>query len=786
MKKIIAFLILTGSNSISSAQDPGALLNLWSKRSPVEKVYLHLDRDNYASGETIWFKAYLASENLPDTGSTVLYVELLNSKPSLISRSVLPIILGNTNGHIILPDTLTSGAYLIRAYSPTMLNQKAEFIYTRHIRVHGKKAETGLAKQASVRLQFFPEGGNFVAGVNNSLAFKAVNEKGLPVDVKGTIRNSKNENITTFSSYHDGMGIIEFIPARGEQYHAQVENGTGGRYDLPALTENAIAVTIIPHPSGYFFDVRQQAADPSRRVSFMLGQMQHRVVFRQDYKQQPDALEGVIDTRNLPSGIMHVTFFNKQGLPLAERMCFVNNGEFVQQATLTTDTLNFNARSKNRFSIRMKDTVQGSFSISVVDADYSGSSVHEEHIASRLLLQADLPGYIHKPGYYFSAKNDSVTTAADLLMMTHGWRRFKWSELEELTTRPLPYADPGFITLKGKVKLRNSNKPLAEKLVMVYISAGDTARKIETVRTDKQGNYRLDSLVFFGKSKVLYNDGSGKQSMYIDVDAGPDTLTRNYPGLPSPSAPAHLTGSMADAEWKKIYDEILKENGLLLEGITLKTRKKSPLKQVEDEYTRGAFSGEARQSFDLVNSDDGEHYQSVYQYLEAKGVLAFNRNLPQASSMGSFNTIYYLDELPADLDLHLLPLNQVALIKVFTSFVGEWGNAPGGVIAIYSKKGENIRQGSMKGAVVSYPGFSIVKEFYAPDYRMPAEAGTADNRLTIDWRPDVYINNINPQIPFSFYNNDRTKRFRVIVQGMTATGKMVFLDQLIGPSSKGF
>jgi len=45
--------------------------------------------------------------------------------------------------------------------------------------------------------------------------------------------------------------------------------------------------------------------------------MQHKVVF----KQAIDAsLKGSIATDKLPSGVLQCTFFNKDGIPLAERL----------------------------------------------------------------------------------------------------------------------------------------------------------------------------------------------------------------------------------------------------------------------------------------------------------------------------------------------------------------------------------------------------------------------------------------------------------------------------------
>ena len=41
-------------------------------------------------------------------------------------------------------------------------------------------------------------------------------------------------------------------------------------------------------------------------------------------------------------------------------------------------------------------------------------------------------------------------------------------------------------------------------------------------------------------------------------------------------------------------------------------------------------------------------------------------------------------------------------------------------------------------------------------------------------------------VPIQFYNNDRTRSFKVIVEGITEEGKMVLIEKLIAPQTKGF
>jgi hypothetical protein len=55
-----------------------APLDSFSRRLPVEKVYLHMDKPYYNIGDTLWFKAYLVDgiHLAPSKRSGLLYVEL--------------------------------------------------------------------------------------------------------------------------------------------------------------------------------------------------------------------------------------------------------------------------------------------------------------------------------------------------------------------------------------------------------------------------------------------------------------------------------------------------------------------------------------------------------------------------------------------------------------------------------------------------------------------------------------------------------------------------------------
>jgi hypothetical protein len=810
MKKNSLLLLLTGWLTCSgiNAQQPDEKLNKWSASIPIEKIYIHCDRDEYIAGQTVWFKTYLYSEFLPNDKVSVVFVELINTSSAIISRQTLPVALAVSRGQFELPDTLSAGKYIIRAYTATMLNQDPDFVYKKSITISGKekKNATPVASGKKIRMEFFPEGGNFVSGMANTIAFKATNEEGWPVEVEGVLKNSKEETIAEFTSYHDGMGMLDLTPADKETYYVSLKNDPSGqKYLLPETVSKGIVFRLLNINDGIQFEIFQPKNDPVFQAAYMIGQIQHNVVFKQPLKQAVATLSGVIKTSNLTSGILHITVFNKDGLPLAERLSFIDNKEYILPAQLITDTINLSARGKNHFTLAFTDTVVGSFSVSVTDPAFAATGMRENNIVSSLLLSADLKGYIHNPGWYFSSANDSMKYALDMVMMTNGWRRFKWNQL---ISDPLPaarYKDPKFINLSGRVTLEGTKKPFANMDMLLFILGEDSSRNMQIIKTDANGYFDADSVLFFGKSRVLFSDIKGKKSRFVDITPGADSLNRSY-RLPlySGNDLFFLQRSTGEDHSKKLaseYEAYIKGNGVVLSEVVIKSKKKTPLEELEEKYATGAFSGETRKTFDLLNNKEEIGAQNIFEFLEARvqglrigrneddaEIKIFYRQSTTMNASGNQPMDIFLDEVLTDAtSVAFIPVNQIAMVKVYSTFVGSTGNGAGGALAIYMKKGADYFSSlPSAGEIIPYSGFSIIKEFYSPDYSIPAvqNKATPDERITLAWNPDIYVRGINTKIPITFYNNDRTKSFKVVVEGMTRDGKLLMMEKII--AGKGF
>ena len=310
-------------------------------------------------------------------------------------------------------------------------------------------------------------------------------------------------------------------------------------------------------------------------------------------------------------------------------------------------------------------------------------------------------------------------------MMTNGWRRFKWTDLLKDFTIAKKYADPGYITLSGKINLECTKKPFADKDLLMFV-VSTSGKNIQMVHTDAEGHFSLDSIVFFGNARILFTDIKGKKSRFIDVKLDGDSLHRDYilPKIfPKNNFPAAI---VSDREKKMLdeYDAIMKAEGLMLEGVTVKGRKKTALEEMEEKYVSGLFAGNANSTLDLTN-EDLIGYRDIFDYLKMRvpglqvltdpsdpGYIVRYRQTASVSAMGEFPMTIFLNEIPSDADaIATIPAYEIALVKVYSSFVGATGNAPGGVLAIYTKKESDLNSFPSSGDMINTAAILSSKNF---------------------------------------------------------------------------
>ena len=129
----------------------------------------------------------------------------------------------------------------------------------------------------------------------------------------------------------------------------------------------------------------------------------------------------IIDKEKLGDGISHFTVFNNSNTPVCERLYFKKPSQWLPLEA-KPDQKEYGTRRKVQVSIQSNSAQSGNFSVSVFRGDSLSS---KKNIVSHLFLGSDLAGEVENPWYYFS-EDPLAAQAVDNLMLTHGWRRFKW------------------------------------------------------------------------------------------------------------------------------------------------------------------------------------------------------------------------------------------------------------------------------------------------------------------------------------------------------------------------
>ncbi|HLI93573.1 MAG TPA: hypothetical protein VKU83_08190, partial [Puia sp.] len=361
------------------AQQLDSMLNIYANDYAQEKVYLQLDKQAYRPGETVWFKAYIFSGAGPSAMSHNFYAELSDPSGTILQRKVYPVIESSAAGNFDLPKGISYPYLHIRAYTAWMTNFDSAFYYEKDLRLDDGKVDraraAGLAP-VQTRMQFFPEGGERVAGVGTTVAFLVDDQFGRPVVADGVIENRDGNQVLGFASAHDGMGKFVLPADAGDSLTAvwKDEEGAAHRTPLPAARRSGIVLRAEPANQKVLFSVTRSAGSDSRlRRLTIIGHMHQHPVYQARISLEDHAESGgTIPTGTLPSGVLVLTVFDANMMPLAERAVFVNNHDYLFSPRLSVQDKGVTRRSKNTLVIDVPDTVTSNLSIAVTDASADG------------------------------------------------------------------------------------------------------------------------------------------------------------------------------------------------------------------------------------------------------------------------------------------------------------------------------------------------------------------------------------------------------------------------------
>lgn len=475
-KRLLHILIcLLSFTTTTIAQQNGTGIKLF-----FEKVYLHTDRNFYASGDDIWFKAYLvnAQSNYPVSTSNTLYTELINPANAIVARQVIRVDSGYGVGDFKLDDSIAGGTYRIRAYTNWMKNFGNYFVFEKQVVI---KNIPGVNKQNEIKIknaagdvslstpgyniQFFPEGGSMVESITSVVAFKATDINGKGIDVSGAVVTTAGDTVAHFKSTYTGMGDFNFTPKPGVQYKAWVQyplhNSNSAEFAVPAKDGYVLKVGSVKNDSvtvNVFANAATAVLHPSGEIT-VAAKHGGRILYKEKAVLKDNETLLKIPTADFPAGICSVTLYDESLHPNCERLIYIqdNNPLLIN---VTTNKTTYAAKEKVTVRIAVTDKnqqpVKANLSLAAVDDNVEKALL--QNIATYLLLQTEVKGKIENAAAYFDEGNPQRFQQLDLLLRTQGWRDFLWRKMAD-TAIAIHYMPEQGISISGKVKQKFSQKP---------------------------------------------------------------------------------------------------------------------------------------------------------------------------------------------------------------------------------------------------------------------------------------------------------------------------------------
>lgn len=884
-----------------------------NRELPYEKIYLHIDRPNYMQGDTVWFKAYswYGYDQLPDTVSSILYVDLVNPRGAISMSRKLLISDGTSIGEFALDSAITPGVYTLQAYTRWMqnidcgnpfyqtitinpVNQNFQFEWspvivknmendslkigfrfyeidrvgnvkgslTHKINYSLKMGDQVLVKSQvqagngeeqffgyglegtrgrdttvqiefsiddnnisfnrqfsvplidNIDLQFFPEGGDLIEGIESRVGFKAIGADGLSREVKGVIETGEGDVVVNFESSRKGMGEFRLTPLPGKTYFASiVYDNRNYVIPLPSVLKEGSVISVRYVGTGLDQYVTVKSTSPgTNRLKYLVGSSYGEVRFTALVKFRKDSSMFRIPLEMLPEGICRLTLLGEDFGPECERLIYVDKNQRFK-IDITADSTSYGARSKVTLLVKTTGMdgipVQTDLSVSVVDKEQVLNSRAINEISAFKLLKSEIQGNIEDAGFYF--KDDSCVNheALDLLLLTQGYRKFipERSKAEDQVFLPetgLDFSGELKInTITGREKKYNYSDV---NLTLFYRSSNNP--NIAIFNPDSLGRFAFSLPPVLNKS-VAFIQASNTKMKRLDA-----LITLDDPVVPPKFIPPVFseTNIVAPAveNIRQLQEnrktEISKDPfyGIKfndLPEVTVTAKAKNWYRDFENyaEKVVGLDTLDPKgDKFESLSDLLVSNFGAIPHYYGYGKETAF---LPSISlSYSYYLPIYVINEtvflhgaestegMKALID-YKIPVNETVLDyitnfpvngikKIMVIPPGDFSGYYGGgllfktdpiwqsVVVMETYSNYYYRGDPIGARTFMLDGLDTPRQFYSPRYEGPQKNNPIyDGRATLYWNPSIKTDS-SGQSQIEFFMNDRNTDFEVFVSGI--------------------
>jgi hypothetical protein len=766
---------------------------LIGKSQAQEKIHLHIDKDIYLPGESIWFKAYLFNNNQPSFLSTNFYLAVYDDEGKLLQQKHYPIFNGTCNGDVALPDTLTTNNLRLRVFTRGLLLSDSNNFYERVVTVFqkGEKGNFSQTQAKPIQIEFIPEGGTAIAGLQNYFSIKASYGGRMSAQINGAIIEDNTGNfIDSFYTSQTGLGKIQIIPEAGKTYSAiwldkqnnkhtasiisQTTNGALFHFEK---VKNVLYCNVLKNSDEIAYNTLAiSASSGSEEIMQIKTFMNNKVQWIHK-----------IPIDSLPEGIIHFKLYDSQNKLLQQRVILNSTLSDTKEPFLKIVKKNLDSKGETIIELEIPDSLFNNMSVSVSDINFYETG-KRNNIKEDLWLTKDI-----LPENQFTKENIQNNTKPDidLVLLTA-----RFGKLKDEFKNPKSLLD-NFLSVQATYKNKNYALP-KESNLMLIIKDTILGKRFYKVAASGQVDFKKDGLIFYDSANVNYQlDKNKEEAEYMSLltynkyKASP-LIAKYQSGVidtllsPVNDNSENYLSDFVNRNPKK-FNEVQTIKEVVIKS-KYKNQETARLQELEKKYTTGMFSGLAR-GYQLNVLDDKNAWgqSDILNYLvyRVPGLRVISNRgekyIVDAITKAKILTFVDEVELAEQTGISAISMTQIAYVKYIPGIViGSSFVSSGGVLYIYTKKGDEAEPDNGLGMrKIKLKGYDIPQDYTSPDYSDKKNLLNADMRTTLYWNPYVIADKENKKIEIKFNNNDVSTKLLLTIEGFNEEGKLIHIEKLI-------
>ena len=414
-------------------------------------------------------------------------------------------------------------------------------------------------------INFYPEGGNIIPGINSTVALLASQKNGMPLSIEGYIKDSYGAITTPFSTNTNGLGKFDFEPSGYRSYTGVIKwKGKELSYPLPSFNFYSGQLSVSKQPGWYTLRILLgDSVYTKNALTYVIGISKDSLVYASVGKGQ---YETNVNEHTLPEGITNFYLFDKNFKLLSERSIYVNGSHIT--VNIATDKNIYSMHDKVSVNVSATDAAQHPIpSLVAVAVSDSVFSYKQQQCSFN-----NVPFDLHIVDNLFLAGNTCFTDdETDLMMLI---KNNTYQALTKNKDQSIAAEDDSLLYIKGVV-LNEKNEPLVNRVITIVSKSDNPVFYTDT--TDNTGRFCFpferyaDSTEFLIEVKNLKNISQNNRIVF-DMPV--------YPVLKTPASLKRypvIEPAQAKQRFNTYYKtQLFDENEQQLPPVTVTDERKAP------------------------------------------------------------------------------------------------------------------------------------------------------------------------------------------------------------------